>query len=430
MIRSAQKGRQQTFTESLGESAQHMEKWLGSGRAGLVAKITAMPFFKILINLNKFSAKLTPIGVLSKKVQHLWTTGTPADRGQIMAKMMMGTMALAGGFTLYEHKKITGRVPRDQYAAWKNAKKQGYSWITDNEDGSTDFTDYGRFDPVSSLVGIGADLGLAYDMAKEYNLGDKTTDELDQAFDDIVAAVGLAFVEPFINKTFAKSANEIVTSLNDPESTNWSKFAEKQTRKFYPRFIDIANQATGRDDIMREVRDPIDGFWMRIKPDKLQPKRHSIYGTVEERDPRALGVLNKKISNDKVMDELMRLGMNIRPMPEKYSEFGESKNLEPKQYDKLCSYLTEFGTKELLEEIINDPVYQGIEDAETKRTLYIQPIIAQSRAYAKAMFAMSEYGIPVTKELIQQLELTEAAIMGKLKRPHRRGRFYKFLDRE
>jgi hypothetical protein len=130
------------------------------------------------------------------------------------------------------------------------------------------------------------------------------------------------------------------------------------------------------------------------------------------------------------MDELMRLGMNIAPMSETYTELGQNVKLTPKQYSKLCGYLEEFGTREYLEEIINDPDYKKMTDSDTKRSIFIEPIIQQSRAWAKGMFGMSEYGVPVNQQLLQQLALTEAAIMGKLKRPHRRGRFYKFLDRD
>ncbi|GAH01814.1 unnamed protein product, partial [marine sediment metagenome] len=229
------------------------------------------------------------------------------------------------------------------------------------------------------------------------------------------------------NKTFTKSANELVTAVTNPERTNLRKFSERQLRKFYPRAIDMFNQSTGRDEILREVRNPIDGFWMRIKPDKLIPKRHNVYGTVQKRDPRAFAIMNQKISSDPIMDEMMKLGMNIRPLAEELQLGGETKKLTPEQYNKLGKELEKIDVKGMLQQIIDDPMYQESGDASFKASL-LNNIIRDTRAIAKAQFMESEMGIPVTKQLIKQLLVTEAAIMGKLQKPHKVGRFYKFLN--
>jgi len=426
-LKAIKQGRKATYTDDLGDTTKQLEKLMSTGRFGLITKIMALPFFKILVNLNKYALKNTPLGFIAKDIREIMSNGTTADKAEVIAKMVMGTTALGVGATLYEQGKITGRTPRSQYSAWGNAKKQSYSFISEDEKtGDQTFTDYGRLDPYAVLIGVGADLALAVEMTNDLYMDEKTTDEFNEAFQDTIIAFGAAFTEPFLNKTFTKSANEAVTFITNPERTNIPKFAERQLGKFYPRCIDMFNQATGRDEILREIRNPLDGWFARFDPEKLPPKRHNVYGTIQKRDSRAFFIMNQKISSDSVMDEMMKLGMNVGPMGEKMTLAGKTKKLTPEQYDKLTTELTKIDIKAMLQEVINDPQYKESGDSAFKASL-LNSIIRDTRAIAKAEFMASEFGLPISKQLIRELIVTEAAMMGKLQRPHKVGRFYKFL---
>ncbi|TES90513.1 MAG: hypothetical protein E3J94_04945 [Desulfobacteraceae bacterium] len=428
-LKALKAGRKATFTDELGTLSRPFERLLSSGRFGLVTKILALPFFKVLVNLNKYALKNTPIGLLSKDIVKTLKHGSVADKAEIYAKWAMGMTAVIGGAMLYESGKITGRTPRSQYAAWKNAKAQDYSWVDTDDDNVKTYTDYNRFDPYSSLVGVGADLALALDMTHDLVMDEKTEDEFDEALKDTLVAFGVAFVEPFLNKTFTQSANEVAKFALQTERTDVWKFTEKQTRKFYPRLIDLTNQITQRDDVVREIRNPIDGFFAKFDPKRLPPKRHNVYGTIQRNDPRCLGIVSQKISDDPIMDEMMKLGMSVRPIPRKMLLAGESKKLTPQQYDKLCQGLEDEDIKGMLQSVMDTTGYKESTSDEFKTRL-LNIIIRDTRLIAKAKFMASEFGVPVTKLLLQQLSITEAAMMGKLERPHKIGRFYKFLKKE
>ena len=429
MLKSKDQGRLQTFTKPLGETAAAFERLLNTGRFGLGTKLTTLPFFKILVNLTKYSLVNSPFGLLSKDVQQIILKGTSADRAEVVAKMMVGATAMLGGVLLYESGKISGRTPRTQFQGWDNAHAQDYSWVHRDEKGEvTGYTDYSLLDPAASWIMVAADLALATHMLADAYTDDKTMDEHEEAIKDAMVAYGLAFVEPFVNRTFAKGVNETLTLVTNPERTDMGNFTMKQMNKFYPRLIDMVNDASGNNKIRREAHSVSDGFWKRFDPSKLEPMRHAVYGTIEMNDPRTFGVLNYKRAVDPIQTEMMKLGMNIRPLEDAMRLVGEKKKLTPEQYGKLGKELEKLPVKQWLQEVMDDSGYKETDDAT--KAMLLNRVITSSREIAVAKFRNTEEGKGIDIKLIEQLKITEASIRGIKKKPSKYGRFYEFLTEE
>jgi hypothetical protein len=275
---------------------------------------------------------------------------------------------------------------------------------------------------------VGADLALATHMLADAYTDDKTQDELEEAIKDAIVAYAMAFIDPLLNKTFAKGIKETTQVITEPDRRDLNKFTHKQISKFYPRYMDMLNAASNRDEIRREVHSVSDTLWKRLDPSKLEPSRHAVYGTIQYNEPRSLGLFNYSKAVDPIMTHMMYLGINIRPLEDKMEINGETKKLTPKQYSDLGKELEKIPVKGMLQEVIDQKGYDDLDDA-TKKML-LQEIVSGTREMAKANFLATEDGTKIFSDLIDQMKVTEASISGVRKIPSEYGRFYTFLREE
>ena len=82
----------------------------------------------------------------------------------------------------------------------------------DNPDGTTTWISYGRYEPMSLLMGTVADI---VDMMRVYQWDDLDKSQ-EQKFSDAIAAVTYAIAENTINKTYLQGVNDSLKGLDNP----------------------------------------------------------------------------------------------------------------------------------------------------------------------------------------------------------------------
>ena len=416
-----------TFVTPLSGASQSVEKFMSGSSLGWMARITTLPFYKIAVNLNKFALKNSALGVVSKEVRGILKKGTPEEKAEVMTRMAMGSSLVLAGALFYANKWVTGRFDRKDWSAKENANLMEYSAINRDSDGRVSgFVDFSRLDPLSINFCIGAGLAETGYRLQDLVTDDKTEDEFDDAMVDAVVAGGLAFLDPTLNRSFMQSLEGTV-NLYYREGSNFGKWSAMQAKKFIPRDVDIINSVLDRDEYRKEIRGVGDQLLNSVWPKALPDKRHAVYGTPIKKEDAFIGMARSRKSDDPVMHELARVGVQAPPMDEEVRLQGETKRLTPQQYDKMTSYLQEMGLKETLAEVMES--LEGVGDDQFKASMY-QRYISDARNMAKMKFLSSEFGLPVMDSLVKAMDMRALAIEGKKEKRNARTRFYRFLNEE
>jgi hypothetical protein len=310
----------------------------------------AMPFFKIMANVVKFGIDNTALGMLTKRAQSQWSEFVEGaidsagnavrkseeqifrDRASLMTRMVTGTGTLAALATLHHLGVVTGAHPKDQRQALINDGVPEYSMRIGDK-----WYSYSNVDPLTTIMALGANISMAYDVSKASNNPEDET-KLEEA----ITAWALAFTDPLISKNWSQSIQMMYNLVMRPEEMTGKKFRINFAESFLPLSgqIDDIHKYLGDSDqnILREVREWSDLYWKKVDPTKQNIKHHALYGTpLKYESPLLMGLVRvtKANTEDKALNFLTKVGLSPEPMPRKIKGI----DLTEDQYNELNDIL-------------------------------------------------------------------------------------------
>lgn len=123
-----------------------------------------IPFVKTPANILRYTFESSPLGLLSSGLRaELREGGTVAANA--MGRMVVGTSIMGSAALLAMNGQITGSAPRHkaQREQWQREGWRPYSIrMGTDENGNARWVNYGRFDPVGSVMAFAADMASAY----------------------------------------------------------------------------------------------------------------------------------------------------------------------------------------------------------------------------------------------------------------------------
>lgn len=373
-----------TFTEELGSSyaskqfkrvndllspvtisGDEITRWhntaaLAASLPGMFVRITAIPFFKIMANITRYALQNTPLGLASKRFADDITSSDPIKRIEALGRIMAGTAIMGMGLYLYKTGQITGHIPATQRDAAGNAGITAYSFNVDGR-----WVDYNRFDPLGSLLGLGANVGVLLDLVENA----KEDPENQEIVDDYISAVLIGLSDPILNKTWATGALEVLEMFMNPERNTYRKWLTERTTQFIPFSIALKDVQQHFDGIVRELYDYQDGVLSRFNSKAMAPRRHPVYGTIQTYEPHFMGLLRtREESTDIVLQTMAAVGANVEPIKRKQSFWGIPVEMSREmfiEYGEIYgSYAEEIRTDLL--GVIETPWFQQSQDNVTK----------------------------------------------------------------
>lgn len=369
-----QRARENTFTNSLGKAGNA----LSLARQHVPGAGWVVPFLKTPLNILKFAARRSPLGLALKEVRDELGAGG-VSRDKVMAQMSLGSAAAMASVSYAMEGKMTGGGPSDfqekralMATGWRPySVKIGDEWVT-----------YNRLDPIGMLMGMSADVAEIL----------KSDDEKDAT--EIVAALGGSFTKLMLDKSYLRGIADAVQAADDPD-----RYAERWTNGFIASFIPNAvGQVTRADDpIIRETKGLLETIKAKIPGMSrgLFPKR-DMWGKPITRDSGAFGdgVAGRLMSpsksvgleRDALTQDLIKLELEFPP-PSKTLRGVE---LTPGQYDQWAA-LRGGVLRDVLSKLHDTPAIKAMPDF-LRREVYARAI-NKVRSVATDAFMAANPGI-------------------------------------
>ena len=199
-----------TFQNPLGTTGQNLQKVINSS----ATLKTIAPFVRTPVNILKVGfVESTPLGLASEQYKKDVNSG--GAKGQIaQARVLMGTtiMTIFGMYAMTG--KITGSGPKDSKdrnllmaTGWRPR-----SIRFDNDDGTSTYFPYGRFEPLSLPLGLIADITEVMQTNQWDDMDASTEEKLTKALNATVFAIA----ENTINKSYMQGVNDAMKAIEDP----------------------------------------------------------------------------------------------------------------------------------------------------------------------------------------------------------------------
>lgn len=152
-VNSLQRAREATFTQPLykGSIGGSVQQFVNSNPYTRFF----MPFVRTPMNLLTAAIQRSPLTLLSKETRALLTSGDPADKALVAARMTTGTLALSGAAMLHQSGLLTGGGPTNPRlrSQMLNAGWQPYSFRVGDK-----WVSYRRMEPMATIMGVTADM--------------------------------------------------------------------------------------------------------------------------------------------------------------------------------------------------------------------------------------------------------------------------------
>lgn len=241
----------------------------------------AVPFYRTPANLLKWQYHNSPLALLSRDVREK-IAGGGAERGEVLAKMGMGTIvmqlasdqslrgnitgALSTNIGLRKHQEAMGMKP---YSI-----KFGDTWYG-----------YGSLDPIGGIIGFSADLTTILANYESYDM------EEQDSVEELVTAGTLLFANQVIGKGFLGGVTDLFDALSDPNKPK--RFFDNVVAGFIPQ--GLATVARGLDSESKMVGDLADKLKAKIPYfSKDVPRGRNIWGeTISPSVPTSLGMMGE-----------------------------------------------------------------------------------------------------------------------------------------
>lgn len=410
-----------TFQDELGEGAGAVEKFLNTTELGGWAKFMACPFYKILINMFKYAPRRIVGGVgemvtnghvpryLRSSQMHAKYMQGGRARLEMVGQTMTALSLLGSGIYLAQTGAITGATPKDMRGTESMAGRQAYSFDNDklpepmrNALGlpKGEFTSYGKLEPLASFLALGATVS---DFMDNYEMSEDDTASL-------IADSVLSILQSTSDRQplLEEAATSMQIMMGD-ERANYQRFFAEKANNLIPWTALRGRLNRAGDDTIRRPYD----FEDFLKPyRKLQPKRHSLYGTIVRRTGERLHGLSigrvKDYTNDPVMQELMRVKLNVYA-PSKYiaDGFGERLKLNSDEYAYYNDLIAELNPQEKLTKFIESKEYQEC-GSDRMKADKLNGLIDKIRSAARDKFKASDAPTAKKYRASQFLEMAKA----------------------
>jgi len=231
-----------SWTGALGKTMQ-------TARRQFTPLAIVLPFVKTPVNVLRYGVKMTPgLNMLQKEFQDaLLDTKNPEAQAHAIGQMTLGSLALGSAAVMVAEGRFTGGGPSDVKlkqeliaTGWKP-----YSVVTNNEDGSKNYYQLARFDPVAMVMGMTADVIEAYQKDPE---GD---------FMPAIGAITVALVKNMGERTFLLNLKQSFDAIADPED-NFNKWAGRIVGSALP--MSSLMRGHNPDPWLREARGFVDSI--------------------------------------------------------------------------------------------------------------------------------------------------------------------------
>ena len=366
----ARVAREDTLQAELGPHAKKLQVFIDSHK---LIRLTVAPFFRTPINIMKESLKHTPVGfytAIQKKLKARDPKLGPIASADLDERAMEDlSKALIGGavggavaWFVAEHSdtdskmQITGAGPKDfrLNKLWRDAGNQAYSIRVGDR-----FYDYSRIEPLSSTIGIAADLVEAQ---KREDIGLLEIEKLSKA---MVATM----TENLLRKTVYMSLEGLFDTLHEPDR-NLNRYMETYFASFIPTAIKATARAT--DPVIRKKESFFSSFdWLTASIPGLSttlPARRTSAGEELRREvpfSPVYSTIRKKGPTADLQREMLRI--NYRgPIVATKMQIGEVKvPIPPEDMTRLYE-LRRATLEELGKRLLSDPTYQRASDAKKK----------------------------------------------------------------
>lgn len=387
-----------TFNRQAGPWAQGL---LGL-RERIPGTVFILPFIRTPMNILSYSFERTPLAPLVGQWRADVAAGG-ARRDLALARVSMGTLAMAAAFDMADRGEITGRGPDDpgEVESLRNQGWQPYSVRVGDR-----WVSYNRLDPFGFTLGFAADFA---DMLRRRQVEPEEVDEADE-----ILAAGIATVaRSVVDKTWMQGVSALIQALDRPEQGTGS-FLNQMAGSFVPAVVGQAATATKPEGSL--VTNPAEAVLARIPvlADSLPPRRNR-WGEVMRPETTGRAIFDafspiqaKDLRESPVDAELQRLNLNVARLGFRQEFFGATVNLRdyPRAYDDLVRLAgndwknpaTGLGLRDALAEMIagEGPLgaaYERQADGEEGgKAMMIQAMIRSYRQAARsALLEMPEH---------------------------------------
>ncbi len=386
--------RYQTFTNPLGSTGQAFQKIIANNQ---YLRFLA-PFVRTPVNIVKYAAQRTPLGIFAKTYKEGIKKGG-AEADLVRARVALGTSIMSTIAYLSSEGFVTGRGPSDpgKRSVLKETGWQPYSLKIDNT-----YYGYNRFEPAGILFGLAADTVDIYNYAN-----DGFIKSSEGEIDELVAMIVGSATQNITNKTFMTGITDAINVISDPD-----RYGERWINRFASTVVPtgVYYLRKGEDPLVRDAVSMADSISNRIpgKSNELPFKRNVFGEPIEyskNYSPEFLGKFGKTFSpiqmseekQDIVFDEMNRLDIT----PNRPNRKIGSVDLNPVQYQGMLGEMLGFGTKKKLEFLIQNPAYKNALDSE--KIDLIKEIIREDQSAARIKTQI-KYPQILTDEMLKQME--------------------------
>lgn len=220
-----------------------------------------IPFVKTPANIMKFAVERSPAAPLLGEWRRDMMAGG-ARRDLAIAKVAVGTGAMATVMHLYTKGLITGGGPADQdaKAVMRADGWQPYSFKIGNR-----YYSYQRLDPYSTTLGVAADFA---DLQSHMNEHQK---------DEVAGLLLMSTIKNLADKTWFSGVSDLSQAVGDSDRYGASYARNRAASLLVPTLVAQAAKAT--DPNLREARNILDAFRARIPILSRQvPARLNVWG--------------------------------------------------------------------------------------------------------------------------------------------------------
>lgn len=319
------------------------------------------------INLTRKGVSFTPLAYFGPEMRSK-LLGEKGARTQAtaLASVGIGTALLSYITQQAVQGNVTGDYPKDpqERKRWRaeNIQPNSFKW-------GDEWVSYGRFGPARIPIALGALLG---DTITHYDTT-KSTDE------EMAGAVGRAIVGTvniMSDEVGMIAMHNFMEMMNDQRGL--AKYGAGEVASFLPYNVGLGQLAAFNDPYAREAKGFLDNIKYRIPylRETLMPKRDALYGEPVPNPAYHTFVRESPAAPDPVKAELDRL--NYHPSSPQ-SKIGHVQ-LTPEQYERYEATAGQ-AVKRGLNELMYDPLYAGMDDAE--RTRQAKGVIRYFRGEAR-----------------------------------------------
>jgi len=257
-----------TFTRELQDKT--LGKVLQDATNKLPMLRLVLPFVRTPTNLLKYAFERTPgIYVLKEERQRLLadlTSGDPIRRSQATGKMMT-SLFVSGIFvdTIFNNREyITGGGPSDEK---KKKALMATGWMPYSIKIGDSYYSYQRLDPLSTLLGLGADLvEVGLNEPREFN---------ETGLEKTFTALTLSITRNATNKSYLAGIQNFTDALSDPDRY-MAKFGQNFLSSFVPNII--SQMADYDTQALTEVRTIGDAFAKKLGARSGLDKKRNLLG--------------------------------------------------------------------------------------------------------------------------------------------------------